>query len=121
MNTFVSPRTGYSPFEVYFLRKPPDITEFDFDPNTDGLSLEATEYMKLMTDRFHLIRKIVLDRKIRDQETRYIKELRKNSDYKGFAFGDLVYLDDQHASDLKIPSQKLNKKRWIGPVKIQAL
>ena len=28
MNTFVSPTTGYSPFEVVFLRKPPDITEF---------------------------------------------------------------------------------------------
>ena len=104
----------------FFLRKPPDITEFDFDPNTDGLSLEATEYMKWMADRFHLMRKIVLDRKIRDQETRYIKELRKNPDYKGFAIGDLVYLDAQHASDLKIPSQKLNKK-WIGPVKIQGI
>ena len=80
MNTFVSPTTVYSPFEVVFLGKPPDITEFNFDPNTDGLSLEATEYMKLMKDRFHLMRKIVLDRKIRDQETRYIKELRKNPD-----------------------------------------
>ena len=49
MNTFVSPATSYSPFEVVFLRKPPDITEFDFDPNIDGLSLEATEYMKLLT------------------------------------------------------------------------
>ena len=42
MNTIVSPTTGYSPFDLAFLRKPPDITEFDFDPNTDGLSLEAT-------------------------------------------------------------------------------
>ena len=78
MNTFVSPTTGYSPFEMVFLRKPPDITGFAFDPNTDGLSLEATEYMKLMTDRLHLMRKIVLGRKIKDQETKYIKELRKN-------------------------------------------
>ena len=44
-----------------------------------------------MTERFHLMRKIVLYRKIRDQETSYIKELRMNPDYKG--------------------SQKLNKKR----------
>ena len=74
-----------------------------------------------MTDRFHLMRKIVLYRKIRDQETRYIKELRKNPDYKGLAIGDLVYLDAKHACDLNIPSQKLNQKRWIGPVKIQGI
>ena len=33
----------------------------------------------------------------------------------------MVYLDAQHASDLKIPSQKENKKGWIGPVKIQGI
>ena len=77
--------------------------------------------MKLMTDRFHLMRKIVLDRKIRDQESRCIKELRENPDYKGFAIDDLVYLDVQLASDLYIPPQKLNKKRGIGPLKFKAL
>ena len=70
--------------------------------------------MKLMTGRFHLIRKIVLDRKTMDQENRYIKELRKNPNYEGFAIGDLVYLDVKHASYLKIPSQKLDKKRLNG-------
>ena len=77
--------------------------------------------MKLITDRFHLIRKFVSDRKIIDHKTRYIKELRKYPDYKGFAIGDLVSYNAQHASDLKIPSQKLNKKRWKGPVKIQGI
>ena len=90
-------------FKWFFYKNTP--TEFDFDLNTDGLSLEATEYMKLMADRFLDMGKIVLHRNIRDLETRYIKQLRKNPDYKGFAIGDLVYLDPQHASDLKIPSQ----------------
>ena len=50
----------------------------DFNPNTDGLSVEGIEDMKLVIARFHLMRKIILGRKIRDQETSYIKELKKN-------------------------------------------
>ena len=54
MNAFMIPTTYYSPFELIFLKTPPDITEFHLYPNTDGPSIEASEYMKLV--RFHLIR-----------------------------------------------------------------
>ena len=32
MNTFVSPSTGFSPYELVFLRKPPDILNLYFQP-----------------------------------------------------------------------------------------
>ena len=32
MNTFVSPSTGFSPYELVFLRKPPDILNLYFEP-----------------------------------------------------------------------------------------
>ena len=32
MNTFVSPTTGFSPYELVFLKKPSDILNFHFQP-----------------------------------------------------------------------------------------
>ena len=34
---------------------------------------------------------------------------------------NLAYFDAEHIYDFKIPSQKLDKKRWIHPVKFQGI
>ena len=50
--TFVTQITGYYSFVVVFLRKTPNISSFDFDPDTYGLLVEATEHMKLIMAMF---------------------------------------------------------------------
>ena len=49
-----------------------------------------------------LCNEIVLNKKIRDREIIFIKEMRKNPGYKGFAIGDFVNFDSKYASDFKV-------------------
>jgi len=74
MNTFVSPVTGYSPFELVFLRPAPDILAFDFNPDTSGLTLVPSEYMKLMQKRKHLITNLILGKRKHTQDMQLSQE-----------------------------------------------
>ena len=62
MNTFVN-YTGYCAYEMVFLKQPPSLLDFKLDPICDGLSLPAKEYLKLMENRFNLIKKIIIGQK----------------------------------------------------------
>ena len=119
MNTFVN-YTGYCAYEMIFLKQPPSLLDFELDPIYDGLSLPAKEYLKLMENRFNLMKKIILDQKVKDQLAQYYREKRKYPNYNTFAVGDMVYLDSEYCSDLHTSNIKL-KKRWIGPLKIQVV
>ena len=63
---------------------------------------------------------MVIDQKIREPYLQYYRDKRKTPHYQTLAVGDLVYLDSEYCSDLKTANIKL-KKRWIGPLKIQAV
>ena len=73
-----------------------------------------------MENRFNLMKKIILDQKVKDQLAQYYREKRKYPNYNIFAVGDMVYLDSEYCSDLHTSNIKL-KKRWIGPLKIQVV
>ena len=102
---------------MVFLKQPPSLLDFELDPIYDGLLLPAKEYLKLMENTFNLMKKIIIDQKVKDQLAQYYREKRKYPNYNTFAVGDMVYLDSEYCSDLHTSNIKL-KKRWIGPLKI---
>ena len=61
--------------------------------------------------------RLVKERKKVEAETQYIREMRKHPNEKMFRVGDLVFLDYEGGSMLRVPSRKL-KRNWIGPLKI---
>ena len=121
MNTFVSPNTGFSPYEMVFLHKPPDITRLEFDPTVvTGQDHSTKQYLQIMQDRYNVIRKLATARRIKLQEMQLHKERRKNPADIGYAVGDLVLLLAKDKSDLSVPSKKLEKP-WVGPVQIKVI
>ena len=114
MNTFVN-HTGFSAYELVFLKDSPNLMDWEFSPMYDGLNLLAKQYLQLMEERFNLMKKIVIDQTIREQNIQYYRDKRKHPHYQTLAVGDLVYLDSEYCSDLKTANVKL-KKRWIGPL-----
>ena len=118
-NTFASTALKYSPFEIVFLKPPPDLTTLTFDP-FKGQTKTIDEYMKLLKDRFDVIRKLVTEKRIADQQQQLINQQRTVQKESVLAVGDLVYLFAPTASALKAPSRKF-KQDWIGPLQIQAV
>ena len=120
MNTQVSLVTGFSPYEMVFIQQPPDLMNFDFDPDRSGLKVNTQQYMEVMAKRQKQMKGIIKERKELEAKTQQIREMRRNPDYKGFAMGDLVFLYHGPGSVLQAPARKL-KKNWIGPLRIQGI
>ena len=120
MNTQISLITGYTPYEMIFHTNPPDLMKFDFNPDTMNISVTARQYMELMKQKSQLIQSLVKERKTREANTQYYRDLLKHPDRKTFRVGDLVYLYHGYGSELTAPSKKL-QKNWIGPLKIQSI
>ena len=117
MNTQVSLVTKFSPYEVVYLQPPPDLFNFDFDPDKSGIKIETARYMEHMKQKREDISKLVYERKRIEAETRYIQELRKYPDELDFKVGDFVFFNYEGGSVLHAPSKKF-KRSWIGPLKI---
>jgi hypothetical protein len=121
MNTFVSPITGYSPYEMVFLQPPPEICELEFDPTkVKGQDKSTREYMAVMRKRFEEIKKLAINRRAKLQEAQIHRENRKFPTDIPFQVGDLALVRNKEGSDLQVPSKKFQKP-WVGPVKITAI
>ena len=117
MNKQISLVTKFSPYEIMYLRSPPDELDFNFDPDKTGIKVDVIKYMEIMKKRREQISRLVKERKKVEAETQYIREMRRHPNEKMFRVGDLVFLDYEGGSMLKAPSRKL-KRSWIGPLKI---
>ena len=120
MNTQVSLVTKFSPYEMVYFKSPPDLFNFDFDPDTTGLNVDTEKYMKYMTQRRKQMIKLIYERKRVEAETQFIREMRKHPEEKPFRVGDLVFLNHSGGSLLNAPSKKF-KRDWIGPLKIHTI
>ena len=67
MNTFVSPSTGFSPYELVFLRKPPDILNLYFEP-LQTIAKGYEDYCLKMNHRLEHVRNVILELKTFQQE-----------------------------------------------------
>ena len=61
MNTFASEAlSGFSPFQLVFLRDPPDLTSLSF-PKIDTIPVKHREYYNLLLARAQLIGRLLLE------------------------------------------------------------
>ena len=120
MNSQVSHVTGFSPYEMVYHQTPPDLFNFDFDPEKTGLKIDTKNYLELMKQRKEIMDKIIISRKKYETESRLVREMRKFPDAHGYAIGDLVMIYHEIVSVLHSASKKL-KRNWIGPLRIQAI
>ena len=67
MNTFVSPTTGFSPYELVFLKKSSDIFNFHFQP-LQTIAKGCEDYCIKMKTRLDNVGNVILDFKRFQQE-----------------------------------------------------
>ena len=119
LNTYISPSTGYSVYELVYLHKPADLMQISYSP-LQHTSRSLDDYMKILKKRFDAMKKVVLDKKTHDQS---IQQIRQNMIVPGkqtFAVGDSVYLFAPSAATLQTRPRKL-KEDWIGHLQVKAV
>ena len=114
MNTFASEAlSGFSPFQLVFLRDPPDLTSLSF-PKIDTIPVKHKEYYNLLLARAQLIGILLLEwstKQVLENESRAKRY--KNKEI--FEHNQMVYLLAPHASALQTNTTKF-KQDFIGPL-----
>ncbi len=73
LNTFVSPSTGYSPYELMFIRKPLCNMLTEFTPSVLEGYASSDQYMKVLKQKLDVISKIVMKEKVQQQELQQVQ------------------------------------------------
>ena len=106
MNTFASEAlSGLSPFQLVFLRDPPDLTSLSF-PKIDTIPVKHREYYNLLLARAQLVGNMLLE---------YENKAKKFRNEEIFQDNEMVYLLAPHASALQMNTMKF-KQDFIGPL-----
>ena len=100
MNTFPSEALcGFSPFQLVFLRDPPDITSLSF-PKIDTIPVKHREYYNLLLARAQLISRLLLEWYTK-QALEYESKAKRYKNKEIFEDNHMVYLLALHASHCK--------------------
>ena len=114
MNTFASEAlSGFSPFQLVFLRDPPDLTSLSF-PKIDTIPVKHREYYYLLLARAQLIGRLLLEWKTK-QTLEYQNRAKRYKNEEIFEDNQMVYLLAPHASVLQMNTTKF-KQDFIGPL-----
>ena len=114
MNTFASEAlSGLSPFQLVFLRDPPDLTSLSF-PKIDTISVKHREYYNLLLARAQLVGNMLLESRTK-QTLQYKSKAKKFRNEEIFQDNQMVYLLAPHASALQTNTTKF-KQDFIGPL-----
>ena len=114
MNTFTSEAlSGLSPFQLVFLRDPPDLTSLSF-PKIDTIPVKYWEYYNLLLARAQLVGNLLLEWRTK-QALEYKSRAKKFRNEEIFQDNQMVYLLAPHASALQTKSTKF-KQDFIGPL-----
>lgn len=116
MNTFVSPITGFSAYELVFLKKPPDILNLHFQP-LQTIAKGYEDYCLKMKNRLENVGNVILELKTFQQERQ--AELANNlpTPPETFQEGQLVYLLAPSAASLRTQTKKC-RADFVGPLVI---
>ena len=107
MNTFTSEAlSGLSPFQLVFLRDPPDLTSLSF-PKIDTIPVKHREYYNLLLARAQL-GNMLLEWRTK-QALEYESRVKKFQNKEIFQDNQMVYLLAPHASALQTNTRNLNK------------
>ena len=114
MNTFTSEAlSGLSPFQLVFLRDPPDFTSQSF-PKIDTIPVKHREYYNLLLARAQLVGNVLLEWRTK-QALEYKSRVKKFRNEVIFQDNQMVYLLAPHASALQMNTTKF-KQDFIGPL-----
>ena len=119
MNTFASEAlSGFSPFQLVFLRDPPDLTSLSF-PKIDTILVIHREYYNLLLTRAQLIGRLLLEWRTK-QALEYKNRAKRYKNEEIFEDNQMVYLLAPHASVLQTNTTKF-KQDFIGPLFIDTV
>ena len=114
MNTFASEAlSGFSPFQLVFLRDPPDLTSLSF-PKIDTIAVKHREYYNLLLTRAQLIGRLLLEWRTK-QALEYKSRAKRYKNKEIFQDNQMVYFLAPHASVLQTNTTKF-KQDFIGPL-----
>ena len=114
MNTFASEAlSGLSPFQLVFLRDPPDLISLLF-PKIYTIPVKYREYYNLLLVRAQLIGNLLLEWRTK-QALEYKSRAKKFRNEETFQDNQMVYLLAPHASALQMNTTKF-KQDFIGPL-----
>ena len=114
MNTFASKAlSGFSPFQLVFLRDPPHLTSLSF-PKIDTIPVKYREYYNLLLARAQLIGRLLLEWRTK-QVLEYKNRAKRYKNEEIFEDNQMVYLLAPHASMLQTNTTKF-KQDFIGPL-----
>ena len=114
MNTFASEAlSGLSPFQLVFLRDPPDLTSLLF-PKIDTIPVKYREYYNLLLTRAQLVGNLLLEWRTK-QVLEYKSRAKRFKNEEVFQDNQMVYLLAPHASVLQTNTTKF-KQDFIGPL-----
>ena len=114
MNIFTSEAlSGLSPFQLVFLRDPPDLTSLSF-PKIDTIPIKHREYYNLWLARAQLVGNMLLEWRTK-QALEYESKVKKFRNKEIFQDNQMVYLLAPHASALQMNTTKF-KQDFIGPL-----
>ena len=114
MNTFASEAlSGLSPFQLVFLRDPPDLTSLSF-PKIDMIPVKHREYYNFLLARAQLVCNLLLEWRTK-QALEYESRAKQFRNEEIFQDNQMVYLLAPHASTLQMNTMKF-KQDFIGPL-----
>ena len=116
MNTFVSPVTGFSPYELVFLKKPPDLLNLYFQP-LETVAKDFREYCVKMKARLNEVATVVMEMKSQQQQRQAELAAARPEPLQTFQEDQLVYLLAPSASSLKTKTRKCIAD-FVGPLVI---
>ena len=110
MNTFaLEALSGLSPFQLVFLRDPPNLTSLSF-PKMDTIPVKHREYYNLLLARAQLIGNMLLEWRTK-QALEYESRVKKFQNEEIFQDNQMVYLLAPHASALQMNTTKFKQTR----------
>ena len=114
MNTFTSEAlSGFSPFQLVFLRDQPNLTSLSF-PKIDTIPVKHREYYNLLLARAQLIGRLLLEWRTK-QVLEYENRAKRYKNEEIFEDNQMVYLLAPHASVLQINTTNF-KQDFFGPL-----
>ena len=114
MNTFASEAlSGFSPFQLLFLREPPDLTSLSF-PKIDTIPVNYCKYYNLLLARAQMIGRLLLEWRTQ-QALEYEKKTKQYTKEEIFQDDQMVYLLEPHSSALQTNATNF-KQDFIGPL-----
>ena len=113
MNTFASEAlSGLSPFQLVFLKNPPDLASLSF-PKIDTIPVKHREYYNLLLARAQIFGNFLLEWRTK-QALEYESRAKRFRNKEIFQDNQMVYLLPPHASALQMNTMKF-KQDFIGP------